>query len=144
MEIQAGFRIPHMLPDGGNLPDHIAVIPFSEMLFVQGGEGLRHVDAVQPDLVGIDVLMPPGAFRRPGLILQRPVERFRRPAVFFLPRGTRPSLMSSRVCFPASKVRTDPSSDTKESIKDSTKSKSCFSPVMSDRESRAVIMQPSI
>ena len=45
------------------------------MLFIQGIEGLGHIQAVQPDLIGIDGLVPEVPLERAGLALQLPMHK---------------------------------------------------------------------
>ena len=66
--IQLFLLVKHALAYGAHLTDDIAVIPFSKVLFIQRGKNLCHIDAIQPDLVGIDLLVPEAALVRAGLL----------------------------------------------------------------------------
>ena len=54
------------------------------MLLIQGGEGLGHVDAVQPDLIGVNLLVPEAALPRAGLRFQLPPQKIGGFFVLFL------------------------------------------------------------
>ena len=73
--------------DGFDLAQDIGIIPAAKSLLVQGIEHLSHVDAVQPDLVGVDGLVPEIPLHGSGLTRQVALQVLRRQAVFFLPGG---------------------------------------------------------
>ena len=85
MEVQALFRAVHPGPDGLNLPENVGVVAAAEGFFVQRVEGLRHIQTVQPDLVGVDLLVPEVPLIGPGLIPEHLPQPVRRQAELLLP-----------------------------------------------------------
>ena len=85
MEVQALLLREHLGLYVFNLAHDVGIGFAPKVLFVQGIEGLGHVDAVQPHLVGVDGLVPEIPLMGAGLPAQLCPEEIRRPAVFFIP-----------------------------------------------------------
>ena len=85
MIVQSGLGISHIFYNIGKLMKNVIivllVIEFGLILHV---ERLSHVHAVQPYLVGIDLLVPEVAFLGTWLRLHLTVDQVDRLAVFFL------------------------------------------------------------
>ena len=85
MIVQSGLGISHIFYNIGKLMKNVIivllVIEFGLILHV---EGLSHVHAVQPYLIGIDLLVPEVAFLGAGLGLHLAVDQVDGLAVFFL------------------------------------------------------------
>ncbi len=85
MIVQTVAQVPH-------IPIHVhkllitvpAVLPVIISEFILHIEGLGHIQAIQPDLVGIDLFMPEITFRSPGLAFQLTVYGIDGFAVLFL------------------------------------------------------------
>ena len=73
-----------MLPHVPDLAGRIGIISLAEVLFIQRLEYLGHIDAVQPHLVRIDILVPVVAGRGPRLFPQRFPQDIRSLPVLFL------------------------------------------------------------
>ena len=68
MVVKAIQRFPHQLPDIFKLINNVhAVFAAIVFHFILHIEGKRHVEPVQPDLVGVDQLVPEVAGRGAGL-----------------------------------------------------------------------------
>ena len=80
--VQAGLGVLHVLLDVHELfvAVNAAVHPVAACLILHI-KGLGHVSAVQPDLVGIDLLVPEVALLRAGLGLQLAADRLNGVAV---------------------------------------------------------------
>ena len=57
---------------------NIAVVTAAKIFFVKCAERLRHIDSVQPDLIGINSFMPEAALKGPGLVFKLAVQQLRR------------------------------------------------------------------
>ncbi len=82
------FLVVHLFAHRGDLAQHVAAVAAAEVLLVHGREDLRHIDAVEPDLVGIDLLVPEVALDRAGLPQQLAVQLVRGETVFLVPVDT--------------------------------------------------------
>ena len=89
MAVQARLRIIRMLRHRQEMPDDIRIDRRLQILRKISGsifriERLGHVQSVQPHLLGIDLLVPETAFRRPRLVDQLVEQHVHRLAVFLL------------------------------------------------------------
>ena len=96
--VQPLFRHIHPSPYCLNLAQDVGKIAAAEAGFVQGAEGLGHINAVQPHLIRVYRLVPEVSLRRPRLKIQLSAQNFSGFPVFFLSRlfvqgEQRPSLV---------------------------------------------------
>ena len=86
--VEAGGGVVHPGPDGAELVQDVRVVgAVLKLGGVLGIEDLGHVEPVQPDLVGVDGLVPEVPLGGAGLALDLAVEQFDGLAVLLLPRG---------------------------------------------------------
>ena len=86
MVIELARLVEHAQTDIGNLGKGVAHVAAAERGLIQGVEGLGHIQAVQPDLIGIDGFVPEVSLKGARLLPDLPIEILRGLFILFLPR----------------------------------------------------------